>query len=91
MPPQPAYRREPGVQLDELFDDFFTPIARDGAANIEVQIRLQKAFLALADYGPEFKRSAAKHAAAALARAEQAISYQPDINMLKKLNKPLES
>ncbi len=79
----------PEVELDDLFDDFFTSIARDGAANIEVQIRLQKAFLALAGYGVAFKRCARKHAAAALARAELAISYQPDIALLQQLNKQL--
>ena len=79
----------PEVKLEELFDDFFTAIARDGAANIEINIRLQKAFLALADYGPEFKRCAREHAAAALARAELAINYPPDIALLKKLNKRL--
>lgn len=80
----------PAVQLDELFNDFFTAIARDGATNIEIQIRLQKAFLALAGYGPAFKQCARKHAAAALARAKLAISYQPDIAKLEKLNKQLE-
>lgn len=79
----------PEVKLDELFDDFFTPIARDGAANIEVQIRLQKAFLALAGYGVGFKRCARAHATAALARAELAISYQPDIDLLRQLHKQL--
>ena len=80
----------PEVQLDELFNDFFTAIARDGAAHIEIQIRLQKAFLALATYGPEFRHCARKHAAAALARAELAISYQADIALLKRLNKQLD-
>lgn len=80
----------PEVKLDELFDDFFTPIARDGAANIEINIRLQKAFLALADYGPDFKRCAREHSAAALARAELAITYTPDIALLKKLNKQFD-
>ncbi|SEA24738.1 DUF2254 domain-containing protein [Alkalimonas amylolytica] len=80
----------PKVALDDLFDDFFTSIVRDGAANIEVQIRLQKAFIALAGYGTEFKRCARKHAAAALARAELAMSYQPDVALLQQLNKQLE-
>ncbi|WP_290614853.1 DUF2254 domain-containing protein [Arsukibacterium sp. UBA3155] len=80
----------PEVKLHEVFDDFFTPIARDGAANIEINIRLQKAFLALADYGPEFKRCAREHSAAALARAELAITYTPDIALLKKLNKQFD-
>ncbi|WP_372627757.1 DUF2254 domain-containing protein [Arsukibacterium sp.] len=80
----------PAVKLDELFNDFFNAIARDGAGNIEINIRLQKTFLALADYGPEFKRCAREHSAAALARAELAIIYPPDIALLKKLNKQLD-
>lgn len=80
----------PQVQLSELFDNFFRSIARDGAANIEVQIRLQKACLALADYGPQFKLCAKEQAAAALARAELVMIYQPDIALLKRLNKQLD-
>tara|TARA_R110002126_G_scaffold178030_5_gene326994 strand:- start:1657 stop:2901 length:1245 start_codon:yes stop_codon:yes gene_type:complete len=81
----------PDVKLDELFNDFFTPIARDGAANIEIQVRLQKAFLALAGYGVAFKQCATAQAASALARAEQAINYQPDIMLLRRLNKKLDN
>lgn len=33
----------PPVHVDELFDDFFLPVARDGAGVAEVQVRLQKA------------------------------------------------
>ncbi|KKO47589.1 hypothetical protein VT06_16250 [Arsukibacterium sp. MJ3] len=80
----------PEVQLNELFDDFFTSIAHHSATNIDVQIRLQKAFLALAGYGPQFKQCAREHSAAALTRAEQAMAYQPDIALLKKLNKQLD-
>ena len=36
------------LETSELFDDFFNPIARDGAALIEVQMRLQFALEALA-------------------------------------------
>jgi uncharacterized membrane protein len=35
------------LSLSDLFDDIYLPIARDGAALIEVQIQLQKALLAL--------------------------------------------
>ena len=37
---------------DDLIGDAFRPIARDGAALIEVQIRLQKALAALASIAP---------------------------------------
>ena len=42
----PRLRVRP-VELDDLFDDIFTPIARDGAGVVEVHIRLQKALLIL--------------------------------------------
>lgn len=32
---------------DDIFDYIFAPIARDGAAAVEVGVRLQKAFIAL--------------------------------------------
>jgi uncharacterized membrane protein len=32
----------PELAITDLFEDAFRPIARDGAANIEVMIRLQK-------------------------------------------------
>lgn len=35
------------ITMDDLFDDVFMPVARDGAALLEVQLRLQKALLTL--------------------------------------------
>lgn len=68
----------PPIRVGELLDDAFRPIARDGAALVEVQIRLQKAFLALAGISPAvFGDAAAVRAADALARAAAA-GLQPD-------------
>src|SRR5690606_17518614 len=39
------------IEPSDLLDDILTPIGRDGAANVEVQIRLQKAYAALARAG----------------------------------------
>ena len=48
-----------GLKLDDMFDDFFGPIARDGAALVEVGMRLQKALAALAMAGgPDFTTAA---------------------------------
>lgn len=48
---------------DSLFDDFFSPVARDGAAMREVQIRLLKALAMLAEGWPEhYRNSATAHA-----------------------------
>lgn len=43
----------PTIEVADLFDDIFHPIARDGAGLFEVQIRLQKTLLALAKISPE--------------------------------------
>lgn len=40
------------LQTQDLLDDVFTPIARDGAALVEVQIRLHKALYALEKMNP---------------------------------------
>lgn len=78
----------PGLLLDDLFDDVFKPIARDGAAIAEIQIRLQKAFIALAAYGDDeeerYVANARRHAKEALARAEAAISFEPDIKRVRE-------
>lgn len=37
----------PSITADDMFDDVFAPIARDGSSLLEIQIRLQKAFVAL--------------------------------------------
>jgi uncharacterized membrane protein len=37
----------PAVDMHDMFDDVFAPIARDGAALFEVQLRLQKSLLEL--------------------------------------------
>lgn len=62
--PFPAVSMSP-VTMADLVDDAFRPIARDGAAMIEVQLRLQKCFSALAIAAPE-------HAATFRAAADRA-------------------
>lgn len=62
-----------------LFDDVFTPIARDGASIVEVGVRLQAALRGLALLGDaRFVHLAAQHSALALARAEQALEFEHD-------------
>jgi uncharacterized membrane protein len=69
----------PGIPPDDLFDDVFTPIARDGAAIIEVGLRLQKALRMLARTGDARYRAASlRHSALALSRAEQALTLEDD-------------
>ncbi|MGD9902231.1 MAG: DUF2254 domain-containing protein [Vicinamibacterales bacterium] len=70
----------PALEADDLFDDAFTAIARDGAAIVEVAVRLQKALGSLALVGGEpFRRAARRHAALALARAESALTLAADL------------
>lgn len=69
----------PAIQLDDIFDDLFTPIARDGAAIVEVGLRLQKAFGVLARFDAlGFRDNAIRHSTEALSRAELALSLESD-------------
>ncbi|HSH13548.1 MAG TPA: DUF2254 domain-containing protein, partial [Desulfurivibrionaceae bacterium] len=71
----------PRLVIDDLFDDAFTAIARDGAGKVEVAIRLQKGFYALAQLdNPPMVAAAKKHSRLALARAKQALTLQEDVD-----------
>ncbi len=74
----------PALELSDLFDDAFTGIARDGAANIEFGIRLQKGLAALAALeDAEAKKQARRHSALALARAELKVGLEADLDRLR--------
>ena len=69
----------PALEVDDMFDDFFRPIARDGASNIEVQLRLRATLSSLATHSPDvFGKIAGHHAEAAKMRAEAALSFEGD-------------
>lgn len=69
----------PGLRVEDMLDDFFTPIARDGAAIIEVCIRLQQALASLGRLGDATVALAAnRHAEMALKRAEAALTMPDD-------------
>lgn len=69
--------RVPAIDIADMFDDFFPPIARDGAGMVEVQIRLQKAFLALvATDRDAFGVAAKEHSTTALKRADAALMLE---------------
>ncbi|KKB80384.1 hypothetical protein VW35_08355 [Devosia soli] len=64
----------PPIHSADIFDDLFTPIARDGAGVVEICLRLQKAFIAAERFSPdEFGPSARRHSRLALQRAETAL------------------
>ena len=84
---KPAYPRlfVPSLTTEEMLDDVFTPIARDGAGLVEVQVRLQKAFAALArQHGGRCRQGAIMHSRLALQRAEQAMTFEPDLDRVRK-------
>ena len=71
--PQVSFPRlhVPQVSMDDVFEDVFRPIARDGAGLVEVQLRLQAALAALhALGGPEMKAAAIRQSREALARCD---------------------
>src|SRR5690606_6627040 len=65
----PKYDRiaAPEISLNDMFDDAFTAIARDGAGMVEVSVRLQKAFGSLVSTGhPDIRDAALYHGQLAL-------------------------
>lgn len=76
----------PGIDVGDLFDDLFTPIARDGAAMVEVGIRLQKSLRALARIGDaRYDANARRHSALALERAMARLTIEEDKQVLHAL------
>lgn len=74
----------PELMVDDLFDDAFTAITRDGAGMVEVSIRLQKAFCALAKTDDiRMAAAAEKHSRRALAHSETAIKLSEDIDAIR--------
>lgn len=67
------------LDVRDMFEDAFTPISRDAAGSLEVNIRLQKAFEALArSADPAVVNAAREHARTALSRAIQALEFELD-------------
>jgi uncharacterized membrane protein len=74
----------PKISIRELFDDAFRPIARDGAGNIEVMLRLQHAFTSLETIDhSDIKKESVKHSQDAFKRAEIAMEFKDDLETLK--------
>lgn len=85
-PPNPDKPQAPcncvhlrGLAMEDMFDDFFSPIARDGAALIEVNIRLIKALASLAQSNRElYGDLCASHINVIQERAEMALALKAD-------------
>jgi uncharacterized membrane protein len=77
----------PELSMADMFDDAFTGIARDGAGNIEVVVRLLEAFesLAAAAAGDAAMRdNALRHARLALVRAENVLEVPEDLTAARE-------
>jgi uncharacterized membrane protein len=84
-PPTRPFVYLPDLTAAELFDDLFTPIARDGAGTVEVGVRLQKTLQVLAGFGDDAFRDAALRASAlALERAENALTLGDDLRRIRE-------
>lgn len=80
------------IRLEDVFDDLFIPLARDGAAILEVGIRLQKAFITLSGFHhPEFRRIALQHSRSAIKRAEATSMIEEDLAKLRRVAGLLEA
>ncbi len=75
----------PEVSVWDMFDDAFTVIARDGAGQVEVSIRLQKALATLASIGDAKMRDAANHhRSLALERSRMALNLPDDLAAVRR-------
>ncbi|KQS77518.1 hypothetical protein ASG25_03575 [Rhizobium sp. Leaf384] len=92
--PRADHRREtpdfprvhvPPLTLRDMFEDAFLPIARDGADNPEIGIRLQKCLRALARLpGGRLHTIAREIAATSLARGLDALAFEGDRTRLTR-------
>jgi uncharacterized membrane protein len=74
----------PPLLARDIVEDAFMTLARDGAGLIEVQLRLQKALLALARVGNEsFRNAVLQQSHMALDRAEAAMTLEADKQRLR--------
>jgi uncharacterized membrane protein len=68
---------------EDLFDDAFMIVCRDGAHLVEMQVRLQKALAALQRIGSQrFRDCAARHAQLALERAHASQMIKSDLTYI---------
>jgi uncharacterized membrane protein len=78
--------RVTAIDAGDLLDDVFAPIERDGAGLVEVQARLQKAFLALlrAEHC-DMRDAARRHSTLAATRAEAGLDQQEEKQTVRSL------
>jgi uncharacterized membrane protein len=75
----------PALTLDDMFEDAFMAISRDGAAMREVAVRLQKGLAALASLGdPQMRQAALRMSKTGLARCAKAMQLPEDVAAVQK-------
>lgn len=75
----------PKISMEDFYDDAFRPISRDGAAFIEVMLRLQKTFNSLATMQQnEIKTASIQCSRLAFNRAELVMKFKQDLELLEK-------
>lgn len=75
----------PCLQTPDMFEDAFPPIARDGAGLVEVAMRVQRVLGELGGSGDASIACAARqHAGLAMARAERALDFPPDLAQVRR-------
>lgn len=80
----------PELSLQDMFDDAFMGIARDGAGTFEVGLRLQKAFRGLAALDHDgIKQASAAQAKLALRYAEKALILPEEMEQIKAVFHPI--
>jgi uncharacterized membrane protein len=80
----PARVHVPPIHFAELLDDWCRPIARDGAAIVEVGIRLQKALGALARHAEPVRSLITREARDAAERAKAAMTSERDQALIEQ-------
>ncbi|MFV0276626.1 MAG: DUF2254 family protein, partial [Parahaliea sp.] len=76
----------PALDVNDLLDDIFSPLARDGAGLLSVQLRLQKALAALAQLPhPALRKAATVHSRRAWERAEAALAMDFEREALRRV------
>jgi len=76
----------PALTSDDMFEDAFMLMARDGAGLIEVQLRIQKSLQALSHLGDaDYRAAALRQARLARERAEEAMMFKADKARLRTI------
>ncbi|MFN3722144.1 MAG: DUF2254 domain-containing protein [Paracoccaceae bacterium] len=80
----------PGLSMDDLLEDAFAAIARDGAGVVSVQLRLQKLLVALTQSSPDlFALAARRLSDRAMSEAAKTTIYAEDLRRIEAAHKDL--